>query len=257
MGARIDLKNQRFGRLVALERYSEVTACGKTQWECQCDCGVIILAITGSLTTGNTQSCGCQRRDSARQNGLKIKHGMTGTPEYKAWRGLRYRCYDPEHENYHNYGGRGITVCDEWKESFEAFYRDMGPRPGLGYSIDRKDVNGNYEPNNCRWATAIEQASNQRKTILYDFKGEKLTLPEISRRTNIPTPTLESRIKRMNLSIDEAVAKGFTPHVYTHNGETKTLREWSDALGISYNKLYSRVVTMKWSIERALSREEN
>ena len=251
----VDLTNQRFGRLVALERYSQITAYGKTQWECKCDCGSIVLVVTGQLTTGSTKSCGCQRRDSARENGLKTKHGMTGTAVYKAWQGLRYRCLDPEHEQYHNYGGRGITVCDEWKTSFEAFYRDMGPRPNIGYSIDRIDVNGNYEPSNCRWATTTEQANNTRRNVYYDFNGEKLTLAEISRRTNIPVPTLSCRIKRMNLCIDDAVALQAISRVYTYKEETKTLREWSESLDIPYNKLYNKLVTKGWSTDKAFSKE--
>lgn len=258
MPALIDLTNKRFGRLIAIARYSEVTPSGKTQWECVCDCGNVIIAITGHLTTGNTKSCGCHKSESSRQIGLANKtHGMTGSPEYKAWQSLRYRCYDPENENYKYYGARGITVCDRWKDSFENFYADMGPKPGIGYSIDRENVNGNYEPNNCRWVTIDTQNRNKRTNVFYDFQGERLTLPEISKRTGIPTPTLESRIKRMNLSINEAVIKEATKHLYTYNGQTKTLREWSESTNLTYSKLYSRVVTMGWTIDRALSSKEN
>jgi hypothetical protein len=254
---RLDLTGQRFGRLVALERYSERTEYGKSQWECKCDCGCILLVVTGALTTGNTKSCGCQRTDSSRQNGLNRKtHGMTGTAEYKAWQSLRERCFDPEHEQYHNYGGRGITVCERWQESFENFYEDMGARPGIGYSIDRKDNDGNYEPSNCRWATFQEQINNRRVSVLYDFEGERLTVSDIARRTGIPVGTLESRVRRMNLSIEEAVKREKASRLYTYNGETKSLGSWSKEFGIPYGKLYQRVVNMKWPIERALSSKE-
>lgn len=254
MGVTKDLTGQRFHRLTVKERTLN-NSYGKTQWICTCDCGQEITAVTGHLVSGNTKSCGCQRVDSARENGLnRTTHGMTRSPEYKAWQSMKDRCYNPDSSGYENYGGRGITVCDRWKDSFETFYADMGPRPSPEHSIDREKVDGRYEPDNCRWTTIDIQNSNKRTNVFYDFMGEKLTIHEIARRTNIPAPTLKSRVERMGLSIEYAVAKETTRHQLTYQGQTRSLTEWSKFLGIPYGKLYMRLWSLGWSVERAFQK---
>lgn len=253
MVAALDLTNKRFGRLVVTQKHPDKSNCGKVQWICQCDCGAVVTTATSSLTTGNTKSCGCQRVDSSRLNGLNNKtHGMTGTPEYKAWQSMKDRCENTSNQNYSNYGGRGITVCDRWRDSFENFYADMGPRPDSSLSVDREDVNGNYDPINCRWADFQTQSSNKRNNVRFEVNGEILIKAEIARRTNIPIATLDTRL-RGGYSIAEAIGMEKRQRLITYQGVTKNLSQWADDFGISYGKLYQRHVVLGWSFDRAIS----
>lgn len=165
MPYRAKLWGKRFGRLVAKKRQTG------SRWLCRCDCGNEVSVFTGKLNSGHTQSCGCLHIDRAIAANTIHGQGSSKTgrisPTYKSWQQMKRRCYNPNHDAYSYYGGRGITVCERWRNSFEAFLEDMGDRPD-GMTIDRIDTDGNYEPDNCRWATHSEQMRNRRNNAIQE-----------------------------------------------------------------------------------------
>ncbi len=157
MSRRIDRTGHVFGRLTVIEQagYSPLD---KIMWRCLCDCGNEVIVVGESLQCGLTKSCGCLKRD---ENRRRATHGMTDSPTFRSWAAMKTRCLNPNGARYASYGGRGITICEQWVNSFENFLADMGPRPS-GTTLDRVDNDGNYEPGNCRWATPSQQNSNRR-----------------------------------------------------------------------------------------------
>ena len=148
---------------------------GLLLYECVCECGNIKVVGSRYLSDGKTVSCGCKK---ARSN------NMHNTPTYKSWMSAKERCYNPKNHNYPSYGRRGIKMCDKWKDSFVEFLKDMGERP-QGMTLDRIDVNGDYEPNNCRWATHLEQSNNRRNNHKVTIGGKTITASEFARTYNI------------------------------------------------------------------------
>lgn len=165
---RENIQGQRFGRLTAL-RYDHTNKYGNAVWECQCDCGQKMFAMTASLKNGNTRSCGCLHREIVSQQ--RKTHGDAHSRLHRVWQGMNQRCTNPNRKHYEHYGGRGITVCEEWRNSFEAFREwamanGYNPNAKRGEcTLDRIDVNGNYSTENCRWITNAEQQRNKRKGV--------------------------------------------------------------------------------------------
>lgn len=188
---RMDLTGQRVGRLTVIE-FSHIDKHKRSMWKCKCDCGTETVVLGSHLKSRHTTSCGCYGRE-ARIKG-STTHGMRHTRLYRIWLDMKSRCYIANTPYFSEYGGRGITVCNEWRDSFEAF-RDWALANGYAddLSIDRIDVNGNYEPSNCRWATWETQCNNRRDTVFITFNGETHSLREWSRITGINFYTMYSR----------------------------------------------------------------
>ncbi len=156
----IDLTGRRFGRLTAIRIWSMTNR--RTYWLFRCDCGKEKPIRSSHVIQGRTKSCGCLNKELARTRGIRT-HGLIHTPEYRTWANMKDRCYRKTHPQWDSYGGAGIIVCQQWKDSFETFLADMGPRPSPKHSIDRyPNPFGNYEPANCRWATQSQQMRNRR-----------------------------------------------------------------------------------------------
>lgn len=168
---------------------------------CECRCGTIKRIKRCLVANGHDKSCGCMRRN--------VKHRMASSKAYRAWSNMKDRCENPQSQNFARYGGRGIKVCPRWSASFEAFLKDMGQPPDGSRSIDRfPDNNGNYEPGNCRWATAREQANNRRNSILRTHQGRTLSAAEWARELGLPRSGFTQRLRR-GWSIEKAITTPF------------------------------------------------
>lgn len=239
----LDLTTKRFGKLVVIQRHPENTKAGKARWICQCDCGNDVTVTGGNLQSGFTQSCGCFQLECVKTIAEKynVTHGLSHTPEYETYKCMLKRCCDEKNRNYADYGGRGITVCDEWKNSFEAFYRDMGPRPSPEHSIDRRDNNKGYSKDNCRWATKEEQANNKRNNLFYEYKGEIKPLGTWCRELGLNRKLVYTRIREYGWSFSEAITP-IEDLSIEYDGTRMTLQHWCDLLILKHNHVYLRIL---------------
>lgn len=195
----------RFGKWV-------VTDDSGRAWLCRCDCGTVRRVVRSDLRSGRSTNCGCVRRKTlpAAAKAKNTTHGMDGTTEYRIWIDMRRRCHDPRRPDYKNYGARGITVCEEWRDSFEAFYRDMGPRPD-GCTLDRLNNTGPYEKKNCVWATRKKQERNKRTSRIVEIDGRRMTVAEACEVYDIRPNTAYNRLNILGWSVDDTFKR---PLVY-------------------------------------------
>lgn len=177
-----DLAGNVYGKLTVIKRTDNKSG-DSWLWECLCECGKITSTTSSKLKSGHTRSCGCILSN--------YKDGRSKSPVHKAYMGMHTRCDKENYHQYESYGGRGITICDEWRSDFWAFHHwalTNGWEEGL--TLDRVDVDGNYEPSNCRWATVAEQNDNRRNTLYLEYEGKRVTASKFSRLTEVPTASI-------------------------------------------------------------------
>lgn len=239
----IDLTGRVFGNLTVI-RY--IGHRGRHRaWLCECKCGNRIEVPTCGVP--QKTSCGCIRNHGT------WTHAMTGTPTWRTWQRMKARCVHRGSVGYKNYGGRGITMCSRWRDSFEAFLEDMGPRPAE-HSIDRIDSDGNYEPGNCRWATQREQSRNKRTSRFVTVEGLTLTYSEWSDRLGGNKNCVQARVARGWSEVDAVLIPlnhrrgNREPRVrtITVDGLTLSIGEWADRIGATRTTIHARL-TMGWS----------
>lgn len=188
-----NLIGKTFGRWTVIGRVP--TGKGNNNaWQCRCACGSIGLLTRTRLVQSKSRSCGCYKRDATIKR--NTTHNMKGTTEYSIWCNMKNRCYNKHDTSYKNYGGRGVQMCEQWRYSFAAFFEDMGNRPSQKHSINRKDNNGNYTPDNCEWALPEVQANNTRHNLRISFNGTTKTLTQWAREMGLRREMIKGRIER-------------------------------------------------------------
>lgn len=212
-----DLTGQRFGKLTAIRSYYDSSK-KVTFWECVCDCGNTTAVRANRLVHHRTNSCGCLRAES--NNHKKTTHGMSKTHLYNAWHSMKARCYNKNDVRYARYGGRGINVCDEWKQSFDAFKHwalANGYQEGL--TLDRINNDEGYYPNNCRWVCTAVQNNNRGVSINITYDGKTQNLKDWCNELGVPYMRVWQRIKKYGYSFEEAIAEP------SHNRSGKRKKE--------------------------------
>jgi hypothetical protein len=202
---------------------------------CRCECGTEKLIMTSNLTLGKSKSCGCLAREVTGRRAAT--HGMSKTTEYQTWNRMWSRCTNPVVDRYPQYGGRGISVCEEWRV-FENFYRDLGPKPSAKHSLGRIDNNGNYCPSNCRWETPEEQHSNTSTNVFIEYDGLRLTIAQWGRRLGISEYTIGQRI-RLGIKLPDLLRPDrLGDRAITVDGVTMLTTEWMRHAKIPISSFY-------------------
>lgn len=199
----LDITGQRFGRLVAIRR--EPNSGRHTMWLFTCDCGASLVTHLDAVRAGRSTSCGCLRADQIRERSLTHGHrvGRRASRTLKSYQHAKSRCFNPNDAKFPVYGARGITMCKRWADNFEEFLADMGECPD-GLTLDRIDVNGNYEPRNCRWATPHTQIRNKTNNVFVVHEGEKMILKDFANRMGVNYKSLHARMKYQGQSPHDA-----------------------------------------------------
>ena len=241
---------KKFGRLTVIV-FRKVKSGENTswRWDCKCECGNIVTGLKpSSVRSGSTKSCGCLKMEQNSKNlwEKRRKHGKTDTRIYGIWSHMRSRCKNANNKAYKNYGGRGICVCEEWENDFENFYNwaiNNGYSENL--TIERKDVNKGYSPDNCCWISLSDQAKNKRNIRYVELDGEKIPLKEACDRIGLPYKAIHLRITRYGMDFETAISKPI-------KDKQNTLAQRSRDAGIPYHTVVARIKS-GWSEEKALS----
>lgn len=197
---KIKMDGKKFGRL-SVESFAG-TRKGHTYWNCICTCGNTSKVEGFALRAGKITSCGCRQKEIV--SVANSTHGKSHSSEYKSWSKMKERCLNPNSRNWRFYGGRGISVCEKWM-SFGAFLSDMGEKPTRYHSLERINVNGNYDPSNCKWATNKEQCRNKRNTVFVEYDGRRVSLLDLSDRFSVSYKNLWRRVVVRNWEIKRAL----------------------------------------------------
>ena len=250
---RLDLVGQKFERLTVMA-FSCVKH-GNSYWSCECECGGKTEVSNCNLKNGHVKSCGCLKEET--RFTCHLVHGSSRigkqTRTYRIWTGIKTRCLNKNTDSYKDYGGRGIVICDRWKYSFKNFLDDMGECPS-GLTIERINNNGNYEPDNCKWATSKEQCNNTRSNRLIEYNGEVKTLKQWADTLKIHWSTLRNKLEKYGQDIERA----FTEPVnhkkqIEHKGETHTISQWAEILGMPRYVLVYRLNNPSWDVEKSFT----
>ncbi|MDI6617892.1 MAG: hypothetical protein QME45_04330 [Clostridiales bacterium] len=206
----LDLTGEKFNRLTVIKRVKN-DKWGSARWLCECECGNEAIVRTNDLRRGHTKSCGCYNMEKVIERCPDTsRHMQSNTKLYASWVSMKDRCYNKNNKSYLDYGGRGIKICDEWLIPDNFFNWALNNGYSEELTIDRVNVNGNYEPNNCRWISMKRQIRNRRNTLKVEYQGKFITLGELSEKTNIPYATLHWRYKQ-GFSTDRLV-EPVNPH---------------------------------------------
>lgn len=253
---------ERSGKLLANEYYGyEPGRHGPIHYyRCKCDCGGEAIISRSNFVRRASGSCGCLKAEALRTRSKT--HGMRKTSEYNCWVNIRARCGNPKNKRFKDYGGRGIKVCERWRASFENFIADMGRKPSAKHSIEREDVNGDYEPGNCKWVLVDEQVRNKRSNHRIIYRGKEMILADAIRLAGMTKKAVSNRLSR-GWSIERALNTPLNAprKVRTRpngiwvevEGERMLLRAACTKLSKKYQTVYARIKCRGWSVEDALA----
>lgn len=245
------MTGQRFASLLALSNTGERTRSNDLKWRFRCDCGNEFVANGYYARSGKIVSCPSCAAERTRQ--ASVKHGKSNTREFGIWIGMHTRCYNAKAKSFTDYGGRGIDICERWKNSFDNFLSDMGAAPSKEHSIDRRDNDGNYEPGNCYWATRAEQANNKRNSIRISIDGVTRTISQWAAISGLAYETIYQRHCKSNSVDQHQLLKAKRAGAITFKGCTDTYHGWSKKTGIKPSTIAMRIKAYGWSVEKSLT----